>query len=69
MENRFLFFQGEIDMNAQIREGMMNILATGFGILIYTLLECIDGEKGIRLIPYRVAQHAKMEILMLLERW
>gem|GEM_PF-6755741 len=56
-------------MNAQIREGMMNILATGFGILIYTLLECIDGEKGIRLIPYRVAQHAKMEILMLLERW
>jgi hypothetical protein len=67
-KNRLFYLKGKGSMNMQTKEGMMDRLIAGFGIMVYRLLECIDGEKGIRLIPYRVAQQAKIETLMFLER-
>lgn len=31
--------------------------------VIYRLIEQIDGEKGIKLIPYKIAQQIKIEVL------
>ena len=33
------------------------------GITIYRLIEQIDGEKGIKIIPYKLAQRIKVFLL------
>lgn len=34
------------------------------GIKLYRLIELIDGEKGLQLIPYRIGQKVKMFLLI-----
>lgn len=55
----------EISMKKIIRH-FISVLAT----ILYHLLEYLDGEKSyhhIRLIPYRDAEHIKLELLKLIE--
>lgn len=33
------------------------------GIKLYRMIEALDGEKGFKLIPYRIGQYLKMWIL------
>ncbi len=36
-------------------------------VKVYRILELIDGEKGLKIVPYKVAQPIKMTALMFLE--
>lgn len=42
---------------------MKTLILTILAIVLYRVIEYVDGEKGLKIIPYSTAQRVKMSIL------